>query len=209
MIGDKLASGATSAVFTGPRLHFDEAKMRQDLRMLPASAFQEKYMVTQIEYELMFQSDGESTNTLLKAIQDHTEAIERLTAQDKAEDEGLQRECFIEPYVAFGLSGRLIVSRDQPVLPKAVSKLALPRHLRKERERLPTTGHVIKSRIYESNGTQHFGLDGKRVLFGPMSGTAICFKNYPTWISLDVNEIIGIVGREDAEIVEEELEPLS
>jgi len=30
MIGDKLASGASSATFTGSRLHFDEAEDQQD-----------------------------------------------------------------------------------------------------------------------------------------------------------------------------------
>jgi hypothetical protein len=42
-----------------------------------------------------------------------------------------------------------------------------------------------------------------------MSGTAICFKNYPTWILLDIHEVLGLVMKEDAEIVEQELEPLT
>lgn len=209
MIGDKLASGAPSATFTGPRLKFDEFKLKQDFKQLPAATFMERYMIAQPEYDLMLKSNGEEANTLIREIQERTEAIERLIEEEKREDAGLRRECFIEPFVAWGISGRVIVSRDKSVLPKEISKLALPRHLRKERERLPTTGHVIKSCVYDATGLRNISLDGKRVLFGPMSGTAICFRGYPTWIALDVAEIIGIVHKEDAQVIEEELEPLS
>lgn len=210
MIGDKLASGAASAVFTGPKLKFDEAEMRQDLRRLPAVAFCDKYMVTAREYELMLTSDGEQTNALIRDIQDHAEAIERLIAQDKKQDESLRRDVFIKPFAGHGISGRVLVSRDQAVARQATSKLALPRHLRKERERLPTTGHVLDTDIITSEGEDARNqLLGKRVLFGPMSGTPVCFNNYPTWILLDVAEILALVNKEDAEVIEEELEPLS
>lgn len=210
MIGDKLASGAPSATFTGPKIKIDEQEMRQDLRLLPVAAFREKYWITQNEYDMLLQSDGETTNMLLKAMHEEMEVIERLAAQDKAEDEGLQRECFIDPFLSNGSFGRVIVNRDQPKLRREQSKLALPRHLRKERERLPTTGHIIKAKVFTSDGhdaSKEFL--GKRVLFGPMSGQAICFKGFPTWIALDLAEIIGIVRSEDAEILEEELEPLA
>lgn len=209
MIGDKLASGAPSATFTGPRIHFNEEEMRQDLRRLPTAAFREKYWVTQNEYDMLQQSDGETTNMLLKVMHEEMEVIERLAAQDKAEDEGLERECFIDPFITGSAFGRVIVSRDQPKLRREQSKLALPRHLRKERERLPTTGHIIKAKVFCDGKDASSQFVGKRILFGPMSGQAICFRGYPTWIALDLNEIIGIVQQEDAEILEEELEPLA
>jgi hypothetical protein len=42
-----------------------------------------------------------------------------------------------------------------------------------------------------------------------MSGTAVCFAGYPTWIIMDISEVLGIIGKEDAEIVEEELQPIT
>jgi len=209
MIGDKLASGASTATFSGPRLKFDEMKMARDLRELPAEAFKQRYYMAQPEYELLLASSGESTDSLARAIEERIEAIQRLTAEEQKEDAGLRRECFIEPFVAGGYYGRIIVSRDQPAAQNK-SKLSLPRRLRTERERLPTTGHVIKARVKDGQGNDvsHTWI-GARVLFGPMSGTAVCFRNYPTWIVLDLAEVLGIIHKEDAEIVEEELEPLT
>lgn len=209
MQGDKLASGAASATFTGPKLHFDEQEMQQDLRRLSRDAFCDKYMMTAREYTLLLASDGEKTIDLIREVEEHTEAIDRLLAEDRKQDEGLKRECFITPFVAGGSFGRIFLTRDQPVLPREQSKLALPRHLRKERERLPTTGHIIAAKVFDGEGHDRSGdFIGKRVLFSPMSGGAICFRNYPTWLYLDVNEIIGIIHKEDAEVLEEELEPL-
>jgi hypothetical protein len=210
MIGDKLASGAPSATFTGPRLNFDQATMQRDLRELPEQAFLDKYMITSREYTLMISSDGEETNSLIRQVQQHAEAIERLVEQEKKEDQDLRRQCFIEPFIAHDMAGRILVSRDQPVLRKETSKLALPRHLRQQRESLPTTGHIIRATVVNSQGEDvGHKLIGLRVIFGPMSGTAICFKNYPTWILLDIHEVLGLVMKEDAEIVEQELEPLT
>jgi hypothetical protein len=74
---------------------------------------------------------------------------------------------------------------------------------------LPTTGHIIKAVIVDGNG-QNIGDDyiGMRVLFSPMSGTAICFKGYPTWVELELAEIMAIVNKEDAQVIEETLEPM-
>lgn len=41
MFCDKLASGASSATFTGPKIKFDDAEMRRNLRHLPAATFME------------------------------------------------------------------------------------------------------------------------------------------------------------------------
>jgi hypothetical protein len=184
--------------------------MEQDIRTLRVEEFTAKYMITMREYELLLDSTGEKTNILTKQMEEQTEVIERLVQQDKAEDKALQRQCFIEPFLAPGALGKVIVSRDAPTLRAEQSKLALPRHLRKERERLPTTGHVIRAAILNGAGVEiGHQFIGLRIIFGPMSGTALCFKGYPTWIMLDVNEILGIVHKEDAEPLEEPLEPLT
>jgi hypothetical protein len=208
--GDKLASGAPSAQFSGPKLRYTQDEQFADLRSMTPQAFKEKYMVTQREYDMLIMSDGTVTDSLVKEMQEHSEVIERLTALDTKQEESLKRECFLEPFVALGLTGRIIVSRDTPVVRESVSKLALPRHLRKERERLPTTGHIIRAKVFDSDGLD-VGLNfiNKRILFGPMSGTAACFDGYPTWIILDVAEILCIVNKEDAEPIEEPLEPLT
>jgi hypothetical protein len=210
MEGDKLASGAKSAQFHGPKLRYAQDEQFVDLRAMPAAKFKEKYMVTQREYDMLVVSDGTSVDSLAKEMEEHAEVIERLLEQDKSEDRALKRECFLEPFLALGMSGRVIVTRDLPVARAEQSKLALPRHLRKVRERLPTTGHVIRARVVSEVG-EEIGANfvGKRILFGPMSGQAITFKEFPVWIILEVSEILAWVHREDAEVVEEELEPLT
>lgn len=208
MIGDKLASGAPSATFTGPRIKFEEAEVQFDLRRLPAQAFKEKYMITEREYQLMISSDGEATNALAREIETRIEAIKRLTEQDQQQDESLKRDCPFAPFCEPGWTGKVVVTRDQPALRQMQSRLALPRHMRQQREKLPTTGKVIESNVYDGNGVPRTDLMGLRVIFGPMSGTAICFSGYPTFITLDIAEIIATVRNADAEIVEQEIEPM-
>jgi hypothetical protein len=210
MQGDKLASGAERAQFHGPKISVDEARQREDLRSMSEADFKFKYLITNLEYKMLLESDGEKTNMLMKQMQEQTEVIERLTALDKAEDQALRKQCFIEPFLSPGAIGRVIVTRDIPTVSAETSKLALPKHLRKEKTRLPTTGHIIRAQILNAAG-DHIGHNfiGLRILFGPMSGTAICFEGYPTWIMLDVNEIMGIVHKEDAVPIEEPIEPLT
>lgn len=205
MIGDKLASGASSATFTGPRLKFEENQMRRDLKELPASAFMEKYLVTQREYDLMLDSDGQEANMLTKAVQDHLEAIERLTVQDKAQEESLKRKCPFKPFYRPDLTGRIISTRDQPKVSEAISKLALPRHLRQQKEVLPTTGYIID---IESDPPAR-DLIGTHIIFGPMSGQAMCFNGYPTFYILETSEILAVITDPKAQVVEQELEPLT
>jgi hypothetical protein len=207
MQGDKLASGAASATFPGPRLKFDQAEMQQDLHRLPAQAFRDKYMVTTTEYELMIRSDVNVANAFARSMEDHLEVINRLTQKDERQEESLKRECFIKPFFPNGDSGRIIVSRDQPA--KKPAKIYLPRDMRKQRELLPSTGRVLRALVVDAAGndvSQQY--IGQRIVFGGMSGTALCFSGYPTWITLDVGEILGLVEKEDVQIIEQELEPL-
>lgn len=206
--GDQLAAGAASAVFTGPKLKFNEGEMRDDLSKLPSEAFIMKYMITQREYDMLQNATDEKLNTFAEDMKQKAEFNERLLAQDAAQEASLHRECFITPFLA-DVAGRVIVERDGPT--DKPSKLLIPRALRKDRTLLPTTGRVIKAvalypdKLYADADCAIFG---KRILFGQMSGTAICFKKYPTWILLEFSEILGIVEKSDVELEDETLEPM-
>jgi hypothetical protein len=138
------------------------------------------------------------------------EFYERGLAADAKQADSLKRECFITPFVPLGLVGRVIVDRDEPASPRGErGRLLIPRALRKEKTMLPTTGHIIKAVIYDPQGNNvGDGYIGWRVLFSPMSGTPICFNGYPTWIQLELAEILGVVNKEDVQIQEETLEPM-
>jgi co-chaperonin GroES (HSP10) len=208
--GDRLASGERSATFTGPRLHFTEGEMREDLLHLSKDAFIEKYRVAAREYDMLSTtSSEEKISSFHEEMQQRAEIYNRQLAAEADQDASLKRDCFLTPYIAAGLTGRVIVSRDGPA--DKPSQILIPRSMRKDKTLLPTTGHVIKETIYASDGGPIGPLDslmGKRVLFSPMSGTAICFKQYPTWILLELSEILAIVNKEDAELQDETLEPL-
>lgn len=208
MEGDRLAKGARSATFAvAPNLKFDEGIMRDDLRKLPSEAFILKYMITQREYDLIVDGSDEKVSSFAEEMHQRAELYTRQIDADIAQEDTLRRDCFLVPFVALGLTGRVIVSRDGPV--DKPSKLALPKSLRKDKTLLPTTGHVLKAKVFDDAGAEHSdSFIGKRVLFSPMSGTAICFKGYPTWIQLELSEILAIVPVEDASLVEEELEPM-
>jgi len=206
--GDRLAAGDTSASFSvAPGLRFDEGVMRDDLKKLAPEQFILKYYITCIEYDrLVATQDEERINSFAEEMKQRAEIFNKQIEDDAKQEQSLNRECFLTPFVPTGITGRVIVSRDQPV--KKNSPILLPKSLRKDKTLLPTTGHVIKESLEATDGFC-LSLLGKRVLFSPMSGTAICFKGYPTWIQLELSEILAIVDREDASIVEEELEPLT
>lgn len=210
MQGDKLASGARTATFSvAPGLRFDEGKMRDDFKSLTSDDFITKYYITRREYDLMVGGtwDEEKVSAFAEEMKRRTETIEQELARDDKQEASLNRECFLTPFVPVGKTGRVIVNRDRP--PTKHSNLALPKSLRKEKTLLPTTGHVIKAMIIRDDG--HWDADillGKRILFSPMSGTAICFKGFPTWIQLELSEILAIVDKEDVDLIEEELEPM-
>jgi hypothetical protein len=211
MIGDKLASGARSATFTvAPGFKYDEAQMRKDLRDLPKQKFQEKYLIADAEYDLLNSGSDEHINSFAEQMKRQAEFYERGLQTDKQQADSLRRECFLTPFVAVGLIGRVIVDRDEPATPKGQKgRLLIPRSLRKEKTLLPTTGHIIKAVVINDRGediSQDFL--GKRILFGQMSGTPICFKMYPTWIQLELAEILAWVNKEDVEVLEVELEPM-
>lgn len=211
MIGDKLASGAPSATFTGPKIKVDPIEMDRDFHTLPAFVFREKYMITEREYDLMVGSDGiPPTNMLAKSMEDHLEIINRMSAHDQKQDESLKRDCPISPYIAYGLTGRVIASRDRPAVRRSVSRLALPRDLRKQREMLPSTGQIVRATVVNQEGKE-IGASflGKRIVWGGMSGQALCFDGYPTFIELELAEILGFMDRDDVKITEQELEPLT
>jgi len=214
MKGDALASGARSASFAvAPNLKFNEEEMRQDLAKLPASAFKAKYLIAQAEYELLTSGTDEHVNDFAEQMKRQAEFYERGLASDAKQADSLKRECFLTPFTPQGFVGRVIVDRDEPATPKGErGRLLIPRALRKEKTMLPTTGHVIKETIeprpnFEGR-LEQLTLIGKRILFSPMSGTAICFTGYPTWIELELSEIMAIVNKEDAQIQEETLEPM-
>lgn len=214
--GDELASGGRSAVFTGPHVKFDEGKMRDDLKKLPAEDFIMKYLITQREYDLLASTkDDEKISIFAKDMAEKAEFYGRGIALDEQQAASLKRDCFITPYVPIMEQGKVIVDRDEPMQINQVYKhiIAPPNSLRKERTLLPTTGHIIKAVVYRqqldgsaADVSQEFV--GKRILFGQMSGTAICFKGYPTWTQLDLAEIMAWVGKEDAETESVPLEPL-
>lgn len=210
--GDALASGARSASFTvAPGFKFDEKEMRRDLTLLPASKFKEKYMIAQAEYDLLTSSDGnEAVNDFAEQMKRQAEFYERGLALDHKQADSLKRECFLEPFVGFGLTGRVIVDRDEPATPKGdKGRLLIPRSMRKDKTLLPTTGHIIKATIYDQlGGLVGDSFLGKRVMFGQMSGTPICFNGYPTWIQLELSEILAWVHKEDVEMQDVELDPM-
>jgi hypothetical protein len=210
MRGDALASGARSAQFSvAPGLRFDEGQMRDDLRKLSPDEFTQKYYVTHREYDLMLHGSDERVSSFAEEMKQRADIFNQELERDAKQQASLNRECFLTPFVPIGISGRVIVTQDVPA--QKPSKLLLPRSQRKSKDYLPTTGHVIKETIeLDPSGYYRWStLMNKRVLFSPMSGTAICFKGFPTWRQLELTEIMAIVNKEDAEILEEELEPLT
>lgn len=208
MRGDALASGARSAVFTGPRLKFSEGEMRDDLKRLTSEDFILKYHIAQREYDMLISTKDEvKVSDFAQEMKQRLEAVERSLALDDAQSATLRRDCFIEPFVAGSRYGRVIVDRDDPA--KLKSKLALPMHMRKEKTLLPTTGHIIKAVVFDAEGRDISPeFLAKRILFGRFSGTPIMFKGYPTWIQLDLGEILSFVNVEDIQVEEEEVAPL-
>lgn len=209
MEGDKLARGARSATFAvAPNLRFDEGIMRDDLLHLSAEEFMLKYMITRREYDMHLNSnDDDKVSAFAEEMKQRAEFYNQELARDEKQEASLSRDCFIEPFVAFGITGRVIVSRDAP--PTKKSALLLPQSQRKSKTLLPTTGHVIKEKVFDSFGNEGtISYLGKRVLFSPMSGTAICFKGFPTWIQLELSEILGFVNKEDVNLIEEDLESM-
>lgn len=209
--GDKLASGAPRATFLGPLVKFDEAEMRADLVVLPAVVFQEKYMITQRQYEVM--NSGEAAvNSFAEQMKRQAEFYQRGLDADAAQAASLERKCFLEPFdlALMGYCGRFLVDRDEPASPKGDrGRLLIPRSLRKEKTLLPTTGHVIKQIVVAPDGSvDRKNYLGKRVLFNQMSGSAICFQQYPVWTLLELAEILCWVPVEDAAVVEEDLSPM-
>jgi hypothetical protein len=219
MKGDKFAAGATSGVLPAMPIKFNEGQMRDDLKQLPSEEFILKYMITQREYDLMVAGSEEKISSFAEEMKERAQLYERQSAAEKAQEEAAEhRECFLTPFVATDLVGRVIVSRDNPKAKKGQSALLLPKSLRKEKEMLPTTGHIIKATILATRVEPNTGQSrvedvsshyiGWRVLFSPMSGTAICFKGYPTWIQLELSEILCTVLREDVQLEQEDLEPM-
>jgi hypothetical protein len=204
--GDRLASGERSAVFTGPRLKFTEGQMRDDLKTLPRFDFIEKYMITNREYQMLQDSTDERKSSFAEEMQQRADLAERQLKAEADQEATLKRECFLMPFVVSGVTGRVIVQRDGPV--DKPSPLLIPKSMRKDKTLLPTTGHVIKEMLLAEGSSAAPSLIGRRVLFSPMSGTAICFKGYPTWIQLELSEILAIVNKEDAELQDETLEPM-
>lgn len=209
MRGDALASGARSASFSvAPGLKFDEGQMRDDLAKLVSDEFIEKYMITRREYDMMLAAgDEDKVSSFAEEMKQRAAFNEAELARDAKQDASLDCTCFLTPFVAIGFTGRVIVARDR--VPEKGSSIVLPRSYRKDKVLLPTTGHVIKAMIIRDDGKwDQDVLLGKRILFSPMSGTAICFKGYPTWIQLELSEILATVDKEDVDLIEEELEPM-
>lgn len=213
MQGDKLASGARTATFSvAPGLKFDEQKMRDDLGKLPKAAFIDKYMVAELEYQMLSEarvSDDEvKISDFAKDMATRTEFYNRELALDEKQVAQLNRECFLEPFVPIGCTGRVIVSQDTPTRQRTIVVQA-PRSKRTEKELLPTTGHIIKAIIYDSQGVEiGESFINKRVVFNPMSGSALCFNGFPIWRQLELSEILAYIHREDVQLVEEVLEPM-
>lgn len=202
MKGDALASGQRSAVFTGPKIKFTEGEIIDDVLHLTKQEFISKHMITEREYDMIINSgDDEKVSAFAAEMQQRAEFANRQLKADAQQEATLKRECFLTPFVAEGIIGRVIVARDGPV--DKPSALLIPKSMRKDKTLLPTTGHVIKETLFGGAS-----LLGKRVLFSPMSGTAICFKGYPTWIQLELTEILAVVNKEDAELQDETLEPM-
>lgn len=213
MEGDRLARGARSATFAvAPGLKFNEEEMRRDLTLLPASKFKEKYLIAQAEYDMLTTDNVEgetAVNDFAEQMKRQAEFYERGLATDAEQDASLKRECFLIPCVLPGYTGRVIVDRDGTSQKGARGVVLIPRSMRKEKTLLPTTGHIIKAVVYDPEGKRADSeFVGRRILFSPMSGTAICFKNYPTWMQLELSEILAWVNKEDAQVEEQTLEPM-
>ena len=99
----------------------------------------------------------------------------------------LEKECFITPVIL--PEGRLIVIQDAF---RYSGRLVIPDTAKKR----PTTGHVVRVNDIEVLGD----LIGKRIVFGMWSGTALDFKNRPSYRVLDSKEVLGIVELEDVEL---------
>jgi len=212
MRGDKFASGAArSGVLPMQPIKFNEGEMQDDFKRLSPEMFMIKYMITQIEYDLMKSGGEERVSSFALDMQQRAEAVDRASALDDIEDSKLKRSCdFLEPFHPVGLSGRVLVGYDIPFENRRKSPLLIPKKLRTERTLLPTTGHVLRAAIW-SEIAQDWVSDswlGRRVLFNQMSGSAICFTGFPTWNMLELSEILAIVTKEDYQVVEEPLEPM-
>lgn len=195
--GDLLARGAPSATFLGPKLKIDELEFNTDLAKLAKEQFCDKYMVSSRYYDMLTSKDEDRSGTARQTFLEEAAAnYKRQAAAEAARETKLtSRHCFIIP--AFG---RVIVLRDGEYKNRG-NRIILADDPRK-RKLLPTTGHVIAC----ADGLGEWM--GKRVLFGQMSGTAICFNGMPDWIMLQVEEIMGEVTKEDAQLVGQELEPM-
>lgn len=209
--GDKLASGAPRATFLGPMLKFNEVQMRADFAVLPSAAFQEKYLITQREYDLL--SGGEeAVNSFAEQMKRQAEFYNRGLETDARLAASLNRDCFLQPFDLHlrGFVGRVITDRDEPATPRGErGRLLIPRSLRKEKTLLPTTGRIIKAVIFDPSGQDvSDSYIGRRILFQQMSGSAICFNSYPTWTLLELAEILCWVMNDAATVTEETLEPM-
>jgi hypothetical protein len=218
--GDKFASGATSGVI--PHLapiKFNEGEMRDDLKKISSQEFMVKYLITQMEYDILIDASEEKKASFAEQIKQRAETVERELAIDDAEEAKWDRKCdFLTPFHPIGLSGCLLVSYDKPVKYRSQSGIILaPRSQRKDRTLLPTTGHVMRAAVWSDLLDAPDGLPqgwisdewiGKRVLFNQMSGSAICFNKFPTWIRIEISEVLCIVDREDIDVIEEPLEPM-
>jgi hypothetical protein len=222
--GDKFASGATSGVI--PHLapiKFNEGEMRDDLKKISSQEFMVKYLITQMEYDILTDASEEKKASFAEQIKQRAETVERELAIDDAEEAKWNRKCdFLTPFHPIGLSGCLLVSYDKPVKYRSQSGIILaPRSQRKDRTLLPTTGHVMRAAIWDERivvnpqsepnvfgGWVSAEWIGKRVLFNQMSGSAICFNKFPTWIRIEISEVLCIVDREDIDVIEEPLEPM-
>ncbi len=195
--GDLLARGAPSATFLGPLVKINESEFHDDLKHLHRVTFIDKYRITERYYDMLTSSDNDRSNAAVETFLDERRsAYEReANAEAKREQKLVSRDCFIVP-----APGRLIVLRDGEHKPRARNIILV--NDPKKRKLLPTTGHVIAT----GDGTEAWS--GKRVLFGQMSGTAICFNGMPDWIMLQVEEIMGEVTKEDAQLAEQELESM-
>lgn len=211
MRGDALASGDKRATFmvASKKLGLDEGKTHDDMIHLTREEFITKYMITERRYDMLMQGslDEENVSTFAQEMKQRAAFNEAELARDAKQDASLDRTCFLTPFVAIGFTGRVIVARDR--VPEKGSSIVLPKSYRKDKVLLPTTGHVIKAMIIRDDGKwDQDVLLGKRILFSPMSGTAICFKGYPTWIQLELSEVLATVDKEDVDLIEEELEPM-
>jgi len=193
-------------------IKFNEGEMRDDLKRLTPQEFIIKYLITQIEYDILIGASEERKASFAEQMKQRTESFVQALKIDEDEEAKWDRKCdFLTPFHPIGLSGRIIVSYDKPVKYRSASGLILaPKSQRKDRTLLPTTGHVMRAAVW-SEIEERWVSDlwiGIRVLFNQMSGSAICFDGFPTWNELELGEILAIVEREDINVVEEPLEPM-